>query len=225
MKISKKVLFISLFLVAAPLTAATTLLRTWQIQSDAALSSSIGTSANALLSTILTAIDAKMAAIDVKTGYTKVIGGAEHPLLSTTTIVGGDSILVIADITESVQVVINPNNVRVDFMPGKKLISTFTTGDLFTVNGTNFQSNNLSIRANGAMGAGNSMLRLNVNYATINTAYFELNNNSLSLARVVRLSGSQNDITASVFRQFGNYTNLYTTDFGGVNNSTNIRGQ
>lgn len=149
--------------------------------------------------------------------YNKIIGGPGFPNFSATTINDGDSILVVSDVSESVRVLVNVDNVRVDFLPGKKLLSTETVQSPFRVTGSNFRSNALQIRANAALGAAFPLLQVLGNDCSVLSAILETNHASIALTNCVGLGGTRNEVSASVKHTLG--TSGAYVDAGTLNDS------
>jgi hypothetical protein len=158
--------------------------------------------------------------------YTRVVGGVDFPLLTSTPFVSGDSILVIADIVETTNVSIAVPDVRIDCMPGKRITSTVSgLTSPFTVNlaGVRFRSNNLNLRMNGALNASISALSLGSDDSIISALFIDLNNAALATTDVIKITGNRTDITSgSVVATLGTYTNLYADT--GLNNDARLRG-
>lgn len=166
---------------------------------------------------------AAYAAAKLASGYTKIVGGTGTPLLSQAGIVAGDSVLVIADITETAQILISVADVQIDFMPGAKLLSTLTSGSLLKVTGGRFRSKNLAIKATGVLTVSNVLLELAGDDAIVSALYAEIANAGIALTNAVALGGNRNDIASgSVVATTGTYTNLYTDT--GTNNDKRLRG-
>lgn len=166
---------------------------------------------------------AAFAASRLASGYNKVVGGLGIPTLSLANIQAGDSVLVVSDVSESGQILIAVNDVRIDFAPGATLLSTYTSGSVLKVTGRRFESRSLKVKANGALASGFGLLELTGDDAVVSSARLELNNAGIALAAAVKMAGSRNDITSgSIVATSGTYTN--SCDDTGTNNDSRLRG-